>query len=385
MNQQNLIFDYQRTPRFFAQISDGMEEFGAEELSELGAKDIHPAYRGIYFNADKATLYRINYCSRLIARVLAPLYSFQCHSERYLYRRAGEIYWPDLLKSHLSFAVSANVSNSNIKNSQYAGLRLKDAIVDRYRDAGLERPNVDRLQPDVRLNLHIERNKGTISFDTSGDSMHRRGYRKETVEAPMQEILAAVIIRLTAWDGSKPLHDPMCGSGTLLSEALMKYCRIPSGFLRKRFGFEFLPDFDRGLWERVKADADAQMRPLPEGLIAGSDASPEAVRAAKTNLAALPCGDRIELKVAPFQELAELKDRVIVCNPPYGIRIGKHPDLVKLFKAFGDFLKQRCTGSTAYLYFGKRDMIGHIGLKPSMKKPLSSGGLDGRLTRFEMY
>lgn len=385
MNQENLIFEYQRTHRFFAQCADGMEEFGAEELSELGAKDIRTAYRGIYFQADKATLYRINYCSRLIARVLAPLLSFQCHSDRYLYRRAHEVHWPDLLKTRQTFAVSANVSNSKIKNSQYAALRLKDAIVDRFREAGLKRPDIDKLRPDVRLNLHIERNKGTISFDTSGDSLHRRGYRKETVEAPMQEILAAVIIRVSAWDGSKPLYDPMCGSGTLLSEALMKYCRIPGGFLRKRFGFGFLPDFDKGLWDRIRAEADAQMRALPEGLIAGSDASPEAVRTARANLAALPQGDRVELRRVPFQEIDELRDRVIVCNPPYGIRIGKRPDLIDLYKAFGDFLKQRCTGSTAYLYFGKRDMIGHIGLRPSMKKPLSSGGLDGRLTRFEMY
>ncbi len=385
MNQENFMFEYQRTHRFFAQIADGMEKFGAEELSELGAKDVHTVYRGIYFQADQATLYRINYCSRLIARVLAPLLSFQCHSDRYLYRRAAEIHWPDLLKPHHSFAVSANVSNSKIKNSQYAGLRLKDAIVDRFRTEGLKRPNIDKLRPDVRLNLHIDRNKGTISFDTSGESLHRRGYRKETVEAPMQEILAAVIIRLSNWDASKPLYDPMCGSGTLLSEALMSYCRIPSGFLRKRFGFEFLPDFDKDLWARVKADTDARMRSLPQGLIAGSDASKEAVRTAKTNLAALPHGDRVELRVVPFQELDELRDHIIVCNPPYGIRIGKRPDLVDLYKAFGDFLKQRCTGSTAYLYFGKRDMIGHIGLRPSMKKPLSGGGLDGRLTRFEMY
>ncbi len=172
MTQENFIFEYQRTHRFFAQIADGTEEFGAEELSELGAKDIHTSYRGIYFGADKTTLYRINYCSRLIARVLAPLHAFQCHSDRYLYRRAGQIHWPDLLKPHQSFAVSSNDSNSKIKNSQYAGLRLKDAIVDQFSDAGLKRPNIDRLH-------------GISLFWKKG---YDRSYRTETTheEAPFQ-------------------------------------------------------------------------------------------------------------------------------------------------------------------------------------------------------
>jgi len=379
------MFDYQQNNRYFAQIAGGMEELGAKELSGLGADHIRAAYRGIYFSADKATLYRINYCSRLIARVLAPLRSFQCHSDRYLYQKGLEIDWPAFFKENDSFAVSANVSHSKINHSQYAALRLKDAVVDRFKSARVRRPDVNRIEPDIRLNLYIEKNWATISLDTSGESLHRRGYRKETVEAPMQETLAAVIIRLSGWDGSTPLYDPMCGSGTLLCEALMHHCRIPSGYLRKSFGVQFLPDFDKGLWRRMKKEEDGKMRPLPPGLILGSDVSRTAVKAAAANLASLPHGRDVEIKTASFQNIGDLEDRVIVCNPPYGIRTGDPDDTRELYKAFGDYLKNHCKGSNAYIYFGERKTIGHIGLRPSFKKPLSTGGLDGRLAKFEIY
>ena len=201
----------------------------------------------------------------------------------------------------------------------------------------------------------------------------------------MQETLAAAIIRLSTWTGSEPLYDPMCGSGTLLSEALMQGCHIPSGYLRKRFGFQRLPDFDQDLWERVKREAEGEMRPIPSGMISGSDVSRLAVEAAGTNLSSLPYGKHVELKIASFQELDNLEGRVIVCNPPYGIRMGDPDMATKLYKEFGDFLKHRCKGTTAYIYFGNRKTIGFIGLKPSWKKPFSIGGLDGRLAKFELY
>lgn len=379
------MFDYQRNNRYFAQTAGGMEALGAEELSELGSYNIYPAYRGIYFEADKDTLYRVNYCSRLTARVLAPLCSFQCHSNRYLYQRALEIDWPAFFPKDYSFAVSANVSKSKISHSHYAALRVKDAVADRFRKARMERPNVDRIEPDIRLNLYMKKNWATISVDTSGDSLHRRGYRKETVEAPMQETLAAAIIRLSEWDGLRPLYDPMCGSGTLLCEALMNHCRIPSGYLRKRFGFQLLPDFEGNVWEKVKGEEDRKIRPLSLGGIAGSDISRTALKTAATNLASLPHGRDVGLRTASFQKIGDLRDRVIVCNPPYGIRTGNRDDSRELYKAFGDYLKNRCKGSTAYVYFGERKAVGYIGLRPSYKKPFSIGGLDGRVAKFEIY
>lgn len=385
------MYEYQQTRRYFAQIAGGMEEMGRDELSELGGRNARPAYRGVYFEAERAALYRINYASRLATRVLAPLISFKCHHTDELYKKAMELNWGDFLNLDNTFAVFAQVSNSKITHSRYAALRLKDAVVDYFRKQRGKRPDVDTVLPDVWLNLHIENSRAVISLDTSGGSLHRRGYRKKTVAAPMQETLAAAIIRLSGWDGSRPLYDPFCGSGTLLSEALMHYCRIPAGYLRPRFGFEFLPDFDAKIWETVKKQCDDQIRQLPASgsgaleLITGSDTSYKAIAAAKTNLRQLPEGTKIPLKVKDFRRIDGLPDMIIVSNPPYGIRSGQKAAMAGLYKELGDFLKQRCRGATAYLYFGDRQLISHIGLKPSWKKPLVNGALDGRLVKFEMY
>lgn len=379
------MYQYQRTHRYFAQIADGMEEMGAAELSELGVKTIQPTFKGIYFEADKGTLYRVNYCATLCSRILAPLLTFDCHSTRYLYKTAKAMDWPALFSPKHSFALSAVVNHSHIKHSKYAALCLKDAIVDAFRERMGSRPNVDRESPDVRLGLHIDKNRAIISFDTSGDSLHRRGYRRRSLEAPMQESLAAAIIRLSEWDGSRPIFDPLCGSGTLLCEALMRCCRLPSGILRKKFGFESLPDYDAAIWKQVKQKADRLIRrPPPEG-IAGSDISREAIATSRTNLRGLRFGDSVQLQVSDFQRLTALENTLIVCNPPYGIRQGRELDLDLLFKSLGDFLKQRCKGSTSFIYFGERELIKRIGLKPAWKKPLKNGGLDGRLVKYELY
>lgn len=379
------MFEYQAKNRFFAQIATGLQDLGIEELQKLSAQNISPAYRGIYFEADKATLYKINYMSRFITKVLAPLEIFPCHNTKYLYNKAKLINWNEFFKPHHTFAIFANVSNSKIRHSQYAALCLKDAIVDYFKESTGKRPAINTFIPDIWLNLHIENNIATINFDTSGGSLHRRNYRKETVDAPMQETLAAAIINFTEWDGSKPIYDPMCGSGTILSEALMYYCKIPPGFLRKHFGFNLLPDFDKTIWESVKKEADKQIRELPEGLISGSDISKQTIKAARINNKNLPCGDRINLKTIVFQDIERLENNIIVCNPPCGIRLGTNEDLGQLYKSFGDFLKQRCKGSTAYIYVGDRQLIPKIGLKPSWKKPLMNGNLDGRLVKLELY
>ena len=379
------MFTYQKSGRYFAQIAEGLEDLGRKELQELGARDIKPGYRGFYFSADKASLYRLSYCSRLLSRVLAPLILFDCHSAKYLYKTACKIDWASLIDLKDTFAVKANVSHSKITHSQYASLRLKDAIVDVFRSNTGERPNVDTKTPDVLFNLYIQNNKATIYLDTSGGSLHRRGYRLQSVAAPMQEIVAAAIIRLSGWDGSRPLVDPMCGSGTLLCEAMMHYCRIPAGFLRNKFGFEALPDFDAKIWTSVKQEADSRIRDLPPDLISGSDKSGEAVEAARTNSTNFPQGKNIALSVKPFQNIKSLKDYVIVCNPPYGIRMDTDAEIKDFMKQLGDFLKQRCKGGEAYLYFGNRELIKSIGLKPAWKKVLISGGLDGRLVKYSLY
>jgi putative N6-adenine-specific DNA methylase len=379
------MYEYQNKKQFFAQIAEDIKEPGIQELSELGARNISPEYRGISFTADREVLYRINYSARLASRILAPLVSFHCSSTDQLYKKAQQIYWADLISLENTFAVFSNVSNSPIRNSHYASLCLKDGIVDSFRKISGKRPDINPRSPDVWLNLYIHKDKAVISLDTSGGSLHRRGYRKDSLSAPMQENVAAAIIRFTQWNGSVPLHDPMCGSGTLLCEAMMRYCNIPAGMLRDHFGFEFLPDHDRSLWLKVKKECDRQIQNLPEGYISGSDISSKAVATAQGNTRKLEQGDKIHLEKLDFRESRGLEKGVIVSNPPYGIRMGERRELDLLYKSLGDFLKQKCKGSTAYIYFGERELIKKIGLRTSWKKPLKSGGLDGRLVKYELF
>lgn len=382
-NKKDLVYEYQQSNEYFAQIAGGLEELGAAELEELGAKSVRPGYRGLYFSGDPSVLRRINYGTRLCTRILAPLLTFDCHSDKYLYRTARNIDWSDLIRVDGSFAVFATVSNSKITHSKYAALRLKDAIVDQFRDNTGRRPNVDRRNPDIWLNLHINANRAVISMDTSGGSLHRRGYRVDSGVAPMQETVAAAIIRMSGWHGEIPLHDPMCGSGTLMAEALMVATHTPAGYLRNNFGFEHLPDYDAASWKKEKAETDEKIVDIPEGLLHAGDKSREALDAARRSLRRLPEGNKVAFREGDYRKLGGIKDAVIVTNPPYGIRMGER--MQEFYRELGDFLKQRCTDSTAYIYFGERENLKFIGLRSSWKKPLVSGSLDGRLAKFELY
>ncbi len=381
-----MTYIYQQKGRLFAQTAPGLEAAAADELQALGAVKVEPRFMGVAFTADKAVLYRANYESRLISRVLAPLSLFPFESEDDLYQKALGIKWTDFLKPHQTFAVYATRSkNSQVKHSGYAVLKIKDAVADFFMRKFNNRPDVNKKAPDLWINVHFDRQNTTISIDTSGGSLHKRGYRQSSVKAPMQETLAAAILHFSEWDETLPLYDPMCGSGTLLSEALMKYCRIPAGFLRKKFGFENLPDYEPLLWQQVKTTTDRQIRQLPIGLVSGSDRSATAVAAALSNIRVLPFGNRITIREKPFQQLTGLPGNLIVCNPPYGIRLENKIEAARLYGTFGDYLKQRCQGATAYVYFGDRELIKNIGLKPAWKKPLKNGGLDGRLVKYLLY
>lgn len=376
---------YEKTGRFFAQCAEGLEELAAAELERLGAAKVDAGFRGVWFKADPPVLYRVNYCTRLCSRVLAPLLTFDCHSTKYLYRTAMKMDWASLFDVDRTFAITSSVSDSAVRHSQYAALCLKDAIVDQFRENTGRRPDVDRLSPDVRLDLHLLRNRAAISLDTSGGSLHRRGYRTGKVRAPIQETVAAAMLEMADWNGETPLRDPMCGSGTILAEALMRCSGTPAGYLRERFGFENLPGFSRQAWLDVRNACDAGMREPEPGLLAGGDRDGAAVEAARVNLSALPWGGRVSLECAPFQELDGFREATIVTNPPYGLRLGEKAAAAGTLKEFGDFLKRRCSGSRAFVYFGDRGLIGSIGLRPGWRKPLRNGQLDGRLAMFEMY
>ncbi len=370
---------------FFAQVTGKMEDLCEEELIELGASETKTAYKGVYFKADSSTLYKINYTSRLLSRVLAPLVTFQCHTTNVLYQRAKKIHWEDFLSNEKTFAISASVSKSKITNSLYASQLLKDSIADYFRDKYGKRPNVELNNPDVRFNLHIDKDTAVISLDTSGESLHKRGYRLLAGKAPMQETLAAALIRLSKWDGQNPLLDPMCGSGTILCEALMHYCRIPAQKLRKKFGFVNMPDFDKEVWRSVREEYDSKIRPLPKNIIRGSDKSREAIDLAKDNLSRLPYSESVDLSSRAFQDLKSFENGTIIVNPPYGVRLGKMDEVKALYKELGDYLKTNCKGTTAFIYTGEKELRKHIGLKTSHRIHLDNGTLEGVLLQIDSY
>ena len=383
MNDKNYL--YQKTNHYFGQLASGTEKCGMAELKALGATNLKPGYLGVYFCANQRKLYDIVYRTRIFSRILAPLIVFDCHSDKYLYKTAQNIDWSDFLTLTKTFAITSNVADSNIRNSQYAGQILKDAIVDQFRDKTGERPSVDTRNPDLLINLYIHKNKARISIDLGGGSLHKRGYRAESVEAPMQETLAATIIQLSEWSGERPLYDPFCGSGTLLCEALMKQCNVPAAYLRHKFGFLRLPDFDAAVWNQVKTKANGEITEMGGELIKGSDISPDALKAVRANRANLPDVGKIKVRRADFRDLDGLENTTIVTNPPYGIRLGDTVGTAALLKEFGDFLKQKCTGCTAYIYYGDASLVKKLGLKPEWKQPLRAGGLDGVLCKYELY
>ena len=376
---------YQTTNQYFGQLASGAEACGEAELKELGATKINKGYLGFYFCADPETIYSIVYRTRIFSRILAPLIAFDCHSDKYLYKTAQQIDWSNFLTLTKTFAIDSNVADSNIRNSQYAGQILKDAIVDQFRDKTTERPNVDTRNPDLQLNLFMHENKARISVDLGGGSLHKRGYRVESVEAPMQETLAATILRMSEWNGERPIYDPFCGSGTLLCEAFMKAGNIPAAYLRHKFGFLRLPDFDATDWNQIKTKANNETVEVPEGLIKGSDISAEALKAVRANRDTLPEIGTIKVRRADFRDLDGFDNTCIVTNPPYGIRLGNTAEVAGLLKEFGDFLKQKCTGSTAFVYYGDATLAKKLGLKPEWKRPLRAGGLDGVLCKYELY
>ena len=376
---------YQQHQQFFAQHAGGAQEAAATELASLGATAIQTGHLGHYFKADPDTLYRIVYTTRISTRILAPLIHFECHSQNYLYKTAQQIDWREFLTLTKTFAITANTADSKLRNATYAAQILKDAIVDQFREHYGERPNVNPRFPDLQLNLYIHQNRARISIDLGGGSLHKRGYRQESVTAPMQENLAATLLHISEWDQKTPLYDPFCGSGTLLIEAAMLATQTPAATLRPKFGFLRLPDFDPAHWNQIKTQLNQNTQPLSPNLITGSDIDPAAIHAAQTNINALPCAKNIQLTTSDFRHIPPLNHHTIITNPPYGIRLQTPQESAQLLKEFGDYLKQHCTGSTAFIYFGEPTLAKKLGLKPDKKWPLRAGNLEGILARYPLY
>jgi putative N6-adenine-specific DNA methylase len=369
----------------FAAVPRGAEELAGAELGALGISDAKPGKGGVAFHTDRAGLYRANLWLRTASRVLVQVALFPCTSPDELYAGVHAIAWQELITPDMTLAVDCSLRDSTLTHSGFVALKTKDAVVDRIRESCGRRPNVDTTSPDVRINVHLHKNVCTISLDSSGDSLDRRGYRLERNEAPLRETLAAAVVALTGWDGSIPLADPMCGSGTIPVEAALMAAHIPPG-LQREFGFQRWLDFDNGLWDRICAEAEGGIRRLPVGLITGHDLDSRALLLAGRNTTKAGLEGQIHFFHAALQEFQPEGDKgVVIINPPYGKRMGEDDDLRELYCQIGDVMKKRCRGWTGYVLTGNLELAKYIGLKASRRYVLFNGAIECRLLKYDLY
>jgi putative N6-adenine-specific DNA methylase len=369
----------------FAAVPRGAEEVAAAELAALGISDPKAGKGGVAFRTDQNGLYRANLWLRTASRVLVQLALFPCSTPAELYAGVHAITWQELITPDMTLAVDCSLRDSALTHSGFVALKTKDAIVDRIRESCGRRPNVDTALPDVRINVHLHKNICTISLDSSGDSLDRRGYRLERNEAPLRETLAATIVALTGWDGSIPLADPMCGSGTIPIEAALLEAHIPPG-LQRQFGFQRWRDYDDQLWNNICAEAEAGIRRLPVGLVTGYDLDSKALLLAGRNSAKAGLEGQVHFFHAALQDFRPEGDKgVVILNPPYGKRLGEEDDLRELYCQIGDVMKKYCRGWTGYVLTGNLELAKYIGLKASRRYVLFNGAIECRLLKYDLY
>lgn len=369
---------------YTAKTVAGMEEVLQGELAILGAMNTKILKRAVSFEGDKAMLYRANYCCRTALRILKPILVFPIVKQEDLYDNINKIPWEDYIGNENSIAVDAVNATSVFTNSQYVALKTKDAVVDRFREKTGSRPSVDLDNPDLRINIHLYKETCTVSLDSSGSSLHKRGYRHVTGPAPLNEVLAAGLIQLSGWDKTVPLYDPMCGSGTILIEANMFARNIPSGYFRPVFGFERWIDFDEALWTKIKDEENAKI--LDKGVeIYGSDITSRAIATAAENVGFTRFQKQIHLEVAAFENtVPKGPTGMIICNPPYDERL-QIDDIIAFYKSIGDVLKKKYTGFEAWIISSDLRALKFIGLHPSKKIQVFNGPLECKFVRFSLY
>ena len=366
-----------------AKTFQGLEEVLAAELTALGANDIQIGRRMVSFSGDKEMMYKANFCLRTAIRILKPIKHFTAQDADEVYEQIKAIHWEDYLSVDNSFAIDAVVFSEEFRHSKFVSYRIKDAIVDYFREKTGKRPNVRINKPDVLLNIHIAENNCTLSLDSSGESLHRRGYRQEAVEAPLNEVLAAGMILMTGWHGECDLIDPMCGSGTIPIEAALIARNIAPGVFRKEFAFEKWPDFDRDLFDEIYND-DSQEREFTHKIY-GYDNNPKANTIAMHNIKAAGVSKDVVLKLQPFQQFEQPKEKsIIITNPPYGERISSN-DLLGLYEMIGERLKHAFTGNTAWILSYRDECFDKIGLKATKRIPLLNGALDCEFRQYEIF
>ena len=366
-----------------AKTFQGLEEVLAQELTELGASNIEIGRRMVSFTGDKAMMYRANFCLRTAIRILKPIKHFTAKTADEVYEAVKSIEWENYLDNMSSFAVDAVVFSNEFRHSKFVAYKVKDAIVDYFREKTGNRPSVRINNPDVSFNIHVAEDQCTLSLDSSGESLHRRGYRQEQVEAPLNEVLAAGMILMTGWRGECDLIDPMCGSGTIPIEAALIARNIAPGVFRKEFGFEKWKDFDQGLFDSIYND-DSQEREFNHKIY-GYDNNPKANEIATHNVKAAGVTKDVILKIQPFQQFEQPAEKsIIITNPPYGERISSG-DLLDLYQMIGERLKHAFIGNDAWILSYRDECFDQIGLKPSIKIPLFNGALECQFRKYQLF
>ena len=372
------------TYSFIAKTVSGLEEVLLNELKDLGATNLLLLRRAVGFDGSKELMYRANYICRTALRILKPLKSFDIIEQQALYDNIADIAWEELLDPTHTIAVDSIISDAVFTNSQYVSLKTKDAIVDRLRSKWGSRPFVNLDDPDLRINIHIYKQTCSVSLDSSGRSLHKRGYRVSTGIAPLNEVLASGLIHLAGWDRKSPFVDPMCGSGTLLIEAAMLSGKIPPGFFKPEFGFMKWKDFDPELWHRIKEEEDAKIV-NPACLIRGCDISSRAIDSVLENIRFAKLINRIKVEVSPFESYAPPEGNgIVVTNPPYDERLPVN-DMTAFYKKIGDILKKKYKGYEAWVISSDLRALKFIGLHPSKKITVFNGPLECRFVRFTLY
>jgi putative N6-adenine-specific DNA methylase len=402
--------------KYFAVAARGIEPVTAAELEQLGAQGVRPVFGGVHFEGDIALLYRASLWLRTASRILRPLRDFAAQNAEMLYSQTRRVRWEDFLDSAKTLAVHATIEGSasrseqakteppsrrggprgkfaarrperpGINHTMFAALKIKDAIVDRLRREQGARPNVDKDNPDILVHAHFAGGRCTLSLDATGSSLHERGYRVRTTNAPLKETLAAAIIDLTAWDARAPLFDPMCGSGTLVIEAAMKAMHIAPGLARSSFGFQKWPEFDGKAWQAIVDETRKQKLAAPPGEIIAADCDAEAIEAARENARRAGVDQFIRFEVGRFENLPAPTHQpgYLVTNPPYGARLGEESELVSLYEAIGKILQERYADWQAFIMAGNLTLARHITLPATQKIKLNNGPLECRLLKFEI-
>jgi putative N6-adenine-specific DNA methylase len=363
----------------------GLEELLASELRQLGASAVELGTRNVSFEGDTGFMYKANLCCRTAIKILKPITAFNVFKEEDLYQKVYDIPWENYMDADGSLAVDATVFSKYFTHSQYISLKTKDAIVDRFRDKEGERPDVDLDHPTLRINIHIDRNICTVSLDSSGTSLHKRGYKTESTLAPINEVLAAGMIMLSGWNGQSNFLDPMCGSGTILAEAAMIACNIPPNLNRDEFGFETWPDFDVDLYELIENSALKKIKDFRFKIL-GCDNDPIAVKKARQNIKNANLDEFVDITTRDFFESKkELEGPMyLVFNPPYDERL-QLSDIEDFYGKIGTTLKHGYPGSQAWMITSNMEALKCVGLRPSKKIKLYNGKLESRFVRYEMY